>query len=515
MERPPSAPRSHRVLGNIGALALGRGTSTALSFVLLPVIVRYLGHDAYGLYVLLMTITGYFTLLDFGVSPALTKYVAEYRGRGDLGRAYRVINSTLLYYLLVGVAAAAGLAGMSLVANRLFRLDPALQPVARRLFLIAAAFALVLWPTNTFRGVMEAYQRYRASAFVTAGCQSVAALVAVGTLVLGRGVTMLLVLTNLGMLAANLTFYVLLRRDEPSFRPTVLVRDAETLGLIFRFSTYMFVGGLASLVVFQLDNLVVGAFLSMAAVAVYNVAYLLHSGVKMIDNLIGAPPWVAGAEMEGQGDHGGQQRLFLRGTRYVAGFFLPGIALLIVFADPLIPHWMGPGFRDSVLPARVLVSGWLVASLWETGAGVVTAKGVVRPLTLIAVANAALNAVLSIGLVRVIGIVGVALGTTLPFLVVAPFVWRVILNTLDVRPSRVFDESLRGAIAPLLLCVAVGGALLRLLPPPTLMLTLVEMAVAYAVAVGTAYASALNADDRLLVRGFLKHSLEIAGARQA
>ena len=49
---------------------------------------QYVGKEAYGLYVLLMTVNGYFTLLDFGVAPALTKYVAEYRGRGDMARAY-------------------------------------------------------------------------------------------------------------------------------------------------------------------------------------------------------------------------------------------------------------------------------------------------------------------------------------------------------------------------------------------------------------------------------------------
>jgi len=486
-----------------------------VSFVLLPFIVRYVGKEAYGLYVLLVTVTGYFTLLDFGVSPALTKYVAEFRGRGDMARAHRIVNSAFSYYLFVGAIAAIGLLALSLVADRLFHLDPAMKPVADRLFLIGAAFALVLWPTNTFRGVTEAYQRYAVSAFVGAGCQVLAAVVAVTALAFGWGVTALLTLTNLGMLAANLVFYALLRRDQPDFRLVVPARDAETFRLMFRFSTYMFIGGIASLVVFQLDNLIVGAFVSVAAVATYNVAYLFQAAVKIVDNLIAAPPWVAGAEMEGQGDHRGQQRLFLRGTRYVAALFLPGIALIALFADPLIPHWMGEGFRDSVLPARVLVAGWLVASLWETGAGMVTAKGIVRPLTLIALASAGLNLALSITLVRVIGIAGVALGTTLPFLVVAPLVWRVILKTLDVKPSRLFAEALRGAILPLLVSVGAGASLLRLLPPPTLALTLGEMALVYAIALGTAWVSALDVEDRRLAREFGTRFLGVVRTRRA
>ena len=187
----------------------------------------------------------------------------------------------------------------------------------------------------------------------------------------------------------------------------------------------------------------------------------------------------------------------------------------MLFADPLIPHWMGEGFRDSVLPARILVAGWLVASLWETGAGMVTAKGIVRPLTLIALASAGLNLALSVTLVRIIGITGVALGTTLPFLVVAPFVWRVILKTLDVKPSRLFAEALRGAILPLLVCTGAGASLLRLMPPPTLALTLLEMALVYAIALGTAWVSALDAEDQRLAQDLGKRFLGAVGRRRA
>jgi O-antigen/teichoic acid export membrane protein len=485
-------------------MAVGRGATMLIAFALVPFVIRCVGKEAYGLYVLVTTITGYFTLLDFGVSAAVLKYVAEYRGRGELPSVYRIINSALGYHLLIGMVVALALLGLSPFADTLFDLDAATRPEAQRLFLVGAVAALVLWPTNLFRTVTEAFQRFVASAIVSAVCQAVAAAAAATVLLLGLGITAVLAVLSLGALTANLIFYGLFRREQPDFRVAVTLRDLPTMRLMFRFSVYMFLGGLASMVIFQLDNLVVGTFVSVSAVAVYNIAYLLHTGVKTVDNLINGPPWVASAEMEGQDDHAGQRRLFLRGTRYVACLMLPGIVTLILFARSLITSWMGPGFEDSVLPARILLAGWLVVSLWEPGAGVVTARGLVRPLTAIAFVQAGLNLALSLILVQTVGVSGVALGTTIPFIMVAPLMWRIILRTVDVPVSQLVATALARGVAPQATVVLAGGVIVWFFAPATLLTTVAGVVVVYALGAAVGYVWGLDAADRSAVMSLVQ-----------
>jgi O-antigen/teichoic acid export membrane protein len=477
--------------------------ASVTSLALLPFIVGHVGKDAYGLYVLLVTVTGYFTLLDFGVSAAVMRYAAEARGRGEMPEAHRIINAALSYYLVIGVVAATLLVVFAPLAGRFFDLGTVGQGTARELFLVGAAFALVLWPTSVFRSVSEAFQRYEITASVTTGTQLLAALAIVVALRRGAGVTAVLVLTNLGILAANVILFVVLRRNQPRYRPAILVRDRAPFRRMFTFSTYMFVGGVASLVVFQLDNVIVGAFLSASAVAVYNVAYVLHAGVKTIDNLINGPPWVAAAHLEGRGDHEAQRRLFIRGTRYIAALFLPAIVTLIVFVEVLVRYWMGPAFSDSVTPARILIASWLMVSLWEPGGGLVTVRGQFRVLVWIALANAALNLITSVSLVRSFGLTGVALGTTLGFVAIAPFQWAVIVRTLGVPFREVWRRALMRSLAPVAVAAGTAVTLLTQCPPTTLVLTLFEMAVTYGLAAAVAYATALEADDRRALRAML------------
>jgi len=501
MEAPA---RARLVLSNIGAVVASRIATIAISFVVLPVIVRSIGKDGYGLYALVMTVTGYVSVLDLGMTAALTKFVAEYRGRNDLARVDRFLNAAFTYFLAFGVVAAAGLLALAPVAERVFGLAPAMKPVADRLFLVGAASMVLLLPTNIFRTVIEAFQRYRTSALVTTLGQAATAAAILAALKLGGSVAAVFSLTNAGFLAANLALFVALRRMRPGFCLHPVAGDRETFRLMLGYGVYLFVGGVTSLVVFQLDNLIVGTFVSVSAVATYHIGFTLFAAVRSVGNLVAGPPWVHAAQLEGEHDYAAQRRLFLRGTRCVATLFLPGILVLMLFADALVLHWMGPDYRESALVARILLAAWLLVSLSETGIGMLSAKGMVRTPTLIALVTAALNLVLSLLLVRVVGPPGVALGSALAFVAVAPWVWRVILTTLGVSLGQLAREALVPAAFPLVLAAATAGLLMALLPPTSLVLTLVEMAAAYAFTAAVSFVTALPGEDRALLWSLIR-----------
>src|SRR6266851_4694630 len=67
----------------------------AVWFFLTPFLVHQLGDSAYGLWVLVGSITAYGSLLDFGIAPAVTKYVAEYHARGQLDLAHSLVATAL------------------------------------------------------------------------------------------------------------------------------------------------------------------------------------------------------------------------------------------------------------------------------------------------------------------------------------------------------------------------------------------------------------------------------------
>jgi O-antigen/teichoic acid export membrane protein len=483
--------------------------TAALSFALLPVLVRYAGTEAYGVYLLVGSISGYFGLLDFGIGSALTRFAAEARGRDDTRGVERAVAVAFLYYAAVGAVAATLLLGLVPFATRFLTFDPALEETARRLLVLGAAGALVLWPTNTFRTAAEAQQRFHLSAGVSAAFQVAGLLAGTAALAAGLGVEMLLAANIAAALAANVAISLALRRGPAAVRLRLGAADRATFRTMRQFGGYMFVGSLASFAIFQLDHLVVASFLSLGAVTVYNVAWTLQGAVKMIDNLVAGPPWVAGAEMEGRDDLAGQQRLLLRGTRYIACFFVPALVILAIFADALVVTWMGPSFREAVLPARILVLGWIVVSLWETGAGLATAKGAVRSFAALSLVHAVLNVGLSLALAGPFGVVGVALGTAIPFVLMAPLMWRVVLRTVRLRPTDVATAVASAALPPALAGGVTALLLTLAVPPSSLRATIVEMAMAYGAAALCAWVLSLTADDRGLFRHVARRLLPL------
>src|SRR3984893_14220510 len=79
--------------------------SGAISFFLSPFIVRHLGNSAYGIWVLLVSVTGYLGFLDLGIRGAVTRYVARFHAEGNHEQASRTVSSASGMFLIGGFAA--------------------------------------------------------------------------------------------------------------------------------------------------------------------------------------------------------------------------------------------------------------------------------------------------------------------------------------------------------------------------------------------------------------------------
>src|SRR5690242_11679562 len=77
-------------------------TAVLVNLVAIPITIRYLGVEGYGIFVLLTGLFGYFGLLDFGLSDGVIKYVAHHRELGDHDSVVRCINAALLVQLIAG-----------------------------------------------------------------------------------------------------------------------------------------------------------------------------------------------------------------------------------------------------------------------------------------------------------------------------------------------------------------------------------------------------------------------------
>ncbi len=104
-----------RVLWNSLAGTLLLLTNIAVSFIMAPFLVRQLGANGYGLWELMLGLVGYMGVLDFGISPAIVRYIALAHGAGDTQAMLRTYEAGRAFLYGVGVV---GLTVFGLISIR-------------------------------------------------------------------------------------------------------------------------------------------------------------------------------------------------------------------------------------------------------------------------------------------------------------------------------------------------------------------------------------------------------------
>src|SRR6266571_1571423 len=102
-EHTPPSERSDRFVTNVLWGWLGVGVNIFVGLVLSRYIVRKLGAERYGIWVLVFSILEYFWFFDLGLNTAVTNFCARYLATNEPKKINEVINTALFYFLLLGL----------------------------------------------------------------------------------------------------------------------------------------------------------------------------------------------------------------------------------------------------------------------------------------------------------------------------------------------------------------------------------------------------------------------------
>src|ERR1035438_2012760 len=93
------------ILKNVGSSWFALGVTVIVGFFLSPFILHHLGDDAFGLWVLIFSITGYYGLFDLGIRSSIVRYVAAFSATGDRSELDRLISTAVYTYTVIGAVA--------------------------------------------------------------------------------------------------------------------------------------------------------------------------------------------------------------------------------------------------------------------------------------------------------------------------------------------------------------------------------------------------------------------------
>jgi O-antigen/teichoic acid export membrane protein len=381
-------------------------------FWMAPFLIKHLGESVYGVWILTGSLVGYLGLLDFGVTQSTVKYIAEYRAKNDQNAINRVITGSFYVFSIVGAFSLLISLFFALFFNRLFNTPLPDSTVAIVVGLVGINIA-VTFPCSVFLGVLRGYQRYD----IGAAANSVSVLVRSGFIVWA-------VLNNYGIIAlaaitlvfdmARLAFVIQrVYKINPEIRIAREFFHRDELGKLFGHSVWMFLIMVGDQVNFYTDAVLIGLFLPTAAITVYSIAFRLIGYLRsMVVEMVGVL-MPAVSSMHAQEDSKGIGDLLTAGAKFTLILALPAAVVFVLLGDRFIELWIGKDNQQSALLLSILTVG-IVAHLCEmavttvligTGRAYIVARWVI--------AQSVVNLILSLILIKQMGLVGVALGTSI------------------------------------------------------------------------------------------------------
>lgn len=436
-----SAQKAHhrlrRVFSAMGTAIFGKGSVLIVNAISIPIVVRYLGAEQYGIWVTISTSVALLLYFDIGIANTLTNLIAESYAEDDREAAGRYFATA--FWMSVAVVVALGVLGWALwpsidFAYLLHINDPSLVLEASRAVMVAGLLFLCGLPAGLAAKALAGYQELH-FANLFAGASNVLALGAIVAVILAKGSLVILIAAYTGTITfgslACFAWAVLYRK--PWLMPMLSDVRPSLARKVLGSGGQFFLIQLSGMIVFNSDNVVIAHFLSPSEVTPYSVTWRLVTYASAVQVLSFQALWPAYAEAWTRGDMDWIRASYAK-VRWVTVATL-GIAcvVLVPFGRLIIRIWAGPvAVPDMRL--LLLMCAWMVISAVALNQScVLGATSRVRKQAFFSVAAAIVNLALSIYWVRTMGTFGVLLATVVSYLIfilpVQSIVVRSILRT--------------------------------------------------------------------------------------
>lgn len=322
---------------------------TLVGILILPLYLKYMGAEAYGLVGFFTMLQAWFNLLDMGLTPTVARETARYQGGATDALSYRRLLRALqiIFFAVALLGGGAMFLGAGLIADHWLKVQ--ILPLAQvqgALQLMAVGVAL-RWMSGLYRGCISGAERL---VWLGGFNAFVATLRFVGVLPIlvwvGHSPAMffsyqlLVALIELAGLASKAQGLLpaLAPGQMPGWTPATLFAPIKP---VLKFSLTIAFTSSVWVLVTQTDKLVLSKLLPLADYGYFTLAVLAASGVMMVSGPVSSALMPRMARLQAEGDEAGLIALYRNATQLVAAIAIPACLVLAFFPEQVLWVWTG------------------------------------------------------------------------------------------------------------------------------------------------------------------------------
>lgn len=314
-----------------------------ISIAILPIYMKYMGAEAYGLVGFFAMLQGLFSLLDFGLTPTISRQTAQYNAGVETALKFRQLFRSLSLVFCAIALIGGGLLFFSdtYIATSWLKLQHlSISEVLFSLQVMAICVAL-RWITGLYRGVISGFEKIVWLSLINV---IVATLRFPGVLLymyyFGYTVknffTFQLVIAILEFIILTIKTFILLptvgEKIGWSLKP---IKPLLGFALTIAFTSSVWV------LLTQLDKLVLSGILSLADYGYFTLAVLVAGGVLQISTPISSAIMPRMARLQGEKKFDELKNVYLHATQFISVIAVTAGIVLAALAEPVLYVWTG------------------------------------------------------------------------------------------------------------------------------------------------------------------------------
>lgn len=391
----------------------GVGLPLLLAAVTIPYLIRQVGLESFGILTLVWALIGYFSLFDFGLGRALTQQVAAVRSAGLEASLPSLVKTGLWFNAVTGLAGGVLLAAIAYpLAHRWLNVSLPLQPDTLAALLIAAIGIPFTTATTGLRGILEAYEDFRAVNLLR---------MVLGAANFGLPALTVMFLSNslawmvVSLIGARVVVFLLHARMANARLPPGWVMaqfSRDRMRGLLGFGAWMTVSNIVSPLMVTADRFVISGVLGASVVAYYTVPSEALVRVLIIPGALTAALFPRLTIMM-TSDMAGASRLYRKCLMIVTAALLPVCLVIGLGSRWGLTLWLGKDFAaHSWAVVSVMAAGLLLNGIAHVPFAAIQAAGDARTTAFLHLVELALYIPLLYFCMQAFGILGAAMAWT-------------------------------------------------------------------------------------------------------
>ena len=337
------ALKSKKAVDSLWSLA-GFILPTLAGIVFIPLIIRSMGVEIFGVLSIIWMLIGYFTLFDLGISRALTFLLSRNIGAGMQEENSYVYSTAMPIVVATGVAGGGIFYAISgWLVERVFNVSPGnVESVKEAFYWTALAIPFAVWGT-VIRSCLESYLKFKIINIIKIPVNIWFIVGPYVAYLLGGGICLGVILLVVARLVMLICYYVALRKYIV-FSYTFF--DKRRLKEIFLFGGWMTISNVVSPIMVYFDRFLIGGYLSVELVGYYSAPYEVVTKMLVVAVAMASVFFPNISNALAKGNRIEAEDTIRKFTLIIAALVGVGALTCIVGGQFGLSWWLGKNFED-------------------------------------------------------------------------------------------------------------------------------------------------------------------------